>query len=136
MISGNVAKTLAFNNWLNWLNKRFPGSKARIVKNAANRMGNRLGQESGASEEWYEQVISAATAIIPTYYNYKMQSKLVDAQIARARAGQAPLDTAYFAPTATLAPTVRHEISAGMTDQTKNLLLYGGLGLAAFYLFK
>lgn len=136
MISGNVAKTLAFNNWLNWLDKRFPGSKSRIVKNAGNRMGNKLGQEGVADQEWYEQVITAASAIIPTYYNYKMQSKLVDAQIARARAGQDPLDATFFAPTATLAPTVRHEISAGMTDQTKNILLFGGLGLAAFFLLK
>ena len=131
MNSGNVAKTVAYNNWLNWLNKRFPGSKDKILS----RVRNRLGQNDEEDQAWYEQVVQAATVIVPTYYNYKMQSKLIDAQIARAQAGQAPLDPTYFKTAGPLGPTVTHQLDTGMSENTKNLLVFGGLGLAAFYLF-
>ncbi len=63
-----------------------------------------------------------------------MQSKLVDAQIARAQAGQAPLDQSYFNTASNIGPTVKHQFDTGMSENTKNMLVFGGLGLAAFYL--
>lgn len=132
---GNMDKPVAYAKWLNWLDSRFPGSKSRIIKSANLWTGNRLGQDNEVEDPWYEQVITAAATIIPTYYNYKMQSKLVDAQIARARSGQAPLDATYFSTPTALAPTIRHEIDTGISEGTQTLLVFGGLGLAAFYLF-
>ncbi|MES9901021.1 MAG: hypothetical protein ABW148_18645 [Sedimenticola sp.] len=129
MNTGNVAKSIAYGEWLNWLNKRFPGSKNKIL----NKVHNRLGQDE-TDPAWYEQVITAAATIVPTYYNYKMQSKLVDAQIARAQAGQAPLDQSYFNTASNIGPTVKHQFDTGMSENTKNMLVFGGLGLAAFYL--
>lgn len=127
---GNISKSLAFGEWLNWLNSNFPGSKQKILSRVN---GYRLGQDDVVDDPaWYEQVINAASSIIPTYYNYKMQSKLVDAQIARAQAGQAPLDPTYFRAASNIAPTVRHEISTGMSDETMNMLLLGGAGLVAY----
>ncbi len=136
MKSGNISKKIAYDEWLNWLNTRYPGSKNKILSQVMSR--TRLGAAGDeavvAEPEWYEQVITAASAIIPTYYNYKLQSKLVDAQISRARAGQAPLDEQYFKSSANIGPTIKHQIDTGISDDTKNILVFGGLGLAAFYL--
>ena len=124
-------KAQAYAEWLNWLDLHFPGSKAKILQ----RVSGGLGQDDAEDDAWYEQVVQAATVIVPTYYNYKMQSKLIDAQIARAQAGQAPLDPTYFRTAGTVGPTVTHQLDTGMSETTQKMLVFGGLALAAVYLF-
>ncbi|MES9855938.1 MAG: hypothetical protein ABW166_04950 [Sedimenticola sp.] len=134
MKSGNISKRIAYDEWLNWLNTRFPGSKSKILTQVANK--RRLGatDDEPDDKEWYEQIIDAASVIVPGYFNYSLQKRLIDVQLERARQGQAPLDERYFKSSSNLGPTIKHQIDTGISDDTKNILVFGGLGLAAFYL--
>jgi hypothetical protein len=64
-----------------------------------------------------------------TYEQMRAQKKVLDLQLQRAQSGQPPLDIdldRYGIP----GPSV----SVGLSPTTKNLLIYGGVGLAAVYL--
>lgn len=137
---GNIDRELAIAAWLDYLNKQFPGSKRRILS----RVRNNLGQDNIVADEdngtpWYEQIANAAAAIIPTYINYKTQEKVLDAQIERAKAGQAPISQEYYKPVMqTPATTIRHEVSPTMPQfdqEEKNLLWLGGGTLLAVLLY-
>lgn len=64
-----------------------------------------------------------------TYEQMRAQKKVMDAQLARAQAGLPPLDL-NMEQYGLTGPSV----SVGISPQTKTLLIYGGVGLAAVYL--
>ncbi len=118
---------------LDWLNQRFPGIKRAALKNAG---ANTLGEDDPEDAAWYDKVIDAASALVPAYYNYKTQAKIVDAQIERARAGQPPLDARqYAAPPIVVEHAVAPgAISSGLAQEDKNMLWIGA-GLVGVLLF-
>ncbi len=94
-----------------------------------------------------EQVTTTQTAVAPstadkikdlvlgvsqaylTYEQMQAQKKVMDLQLERARSGQPPLDI-NMEQYGLVGPSV----SVGLSPQTKQLLTYGAVGLAAVYL--
>lgn len=84
-----------------------------------------------APQSWIDnikQLVTGAAQIYLTKEQLDQQKKITDMQLSRAQQGLPPLNInpAQYG----LTPTV----SVGMTEETKNMLLIGGLGLGAFLL--
>lgn len=77
-----------------------------------------------------KDIVLAASQAYLTVEQMKAQRKVMDMQLQRAQAGLAPLDINMESYGLT-GPSV----SVGISPATKNLLIYGGLGLAGVYLF-
>lgn len=84
-----------------------------------------------ATKSWVDSIKDLAMAAAQTYLTREQlqaQRKVLDIQLQRAQAGQAPLDIDLaqygLTPTATV----------GLAPQTRNLLLWGGLALAAAFI--
>lgn len=70
-----------------------------------------------SDESWYETLARLLPAIVAT----DQQRKLMEVQIERARAGLPPVDTSQYGV----------GVRVGLSEDSKQLLIYGGLALAA-----
>lgn len=73
-----------------------------------------------------ESIISAIGRAMTTVAMADYQRRILNAQLDRARQGQPPLQPSEYAPA----------INVGLSPQTRNLLIYGGLALAAVLLLR
>lgn len=116
-------------DWLNVLNREFPGSKQRII--AAALQGDGMGQET-ADVPWWEKISNvagsigdAAAKILPAYQNYRMQDAIIDQQIDRAKTGLPPVDASLY-----VAPPIRVEVGPALpvsiSPQVKQWMWIGG----------
>lgn len=64
-------------------------------------------------ESWVDSLARLLPILATTY----QQKQLLEVQMQRARAGQAPLDVSQYAP----------GVRVGMTEDTKTLLIVGGI---------
>lgn len=79
------------------------------------------------SQPWYEKLVSAITPIASTALNVYQQSRIDRMNRQRIAQGLAPIAPEQYR--AALGPTATAEV--GIAPATRNMLLYGGLGLAA-----
>lgn len=79
-------------------------------------------QSEPGSPDWMNTVSSTIKDIV-TQYN---QQKILDANIERARQGLPPINTASIAPT----------YNVGLSPETQQLLMFGGIALLAILLLK
>lgn len=85
-------------------------------------------QSQSVIDKVKDLVLGASQAYL-TYEQMRAQKKVMDAQLQRAQAGLPPLDfnmESYG--------LVGPQVSVGLSPTTKNLLIWGGAGLAAVYL--
>jgi hypothetical protein len=75
-------------------------------------------------DSWFTTIANAAKSIVPAVVAAKSQTDINAINLERARRGQAPLSAAYMAQ---MAPQVR----MGLAPDTQNMLIYGGIALAA-----
>ena len=75
-----------------------------------------------AGESWIDAIARAMTTVAMA----ESQRQILKAQLERARQGLPPLKTSEYAPA----------INVGLSDQTRNLLIYGGIALAAVLLLR
>lgn len=73
-------------------------------------------------ESWINAISRAMTTVAMADY----QRRILNAQLERARQGLPPLQPSEYAPA----------INVGLSPQTRNLLIYGGLALAAVLLLR
>lgn len=76
---------------------------------------------------WYQQLVSIYGAV----QGQRQADKLQKENLERMRQGLPVLNVQQWADSQPPAATIRHEVDSG----TKQLLLYGGLGLGAILLF-
>jgi len=114
----------AATDFLDWADATYPGSKDRILRAIDTAPGGMGAAPTEKSVPWYTQVLDAAKVILPTFAQYKVQSKITKLQLDRAKAGLPPIDASqYTAPPI----TVQHEIVAQkISPQTKTMLWVGG----------
>jgi hypothetical protein len=98
----------------------FPGSST---------MYGRLGQAEAPapSAPWYQQITQALAPIATTALSVYQQSRIDRMNRQRLAQGLAPISPEQYR--AAVGPTASAEV--GISAPTRNLLLYGGLGLAA-----
>lgn len=92
------------------------------IENAApgiTEIANRIAVEG---ESWINAISRAMTTVAMADY----QRRVINAQLERARQGLPPLQPSEYAPA----------INVGLSPQTRNLLIYGGLALAAVLLLR
>lgn len=77
---------------------------------------------------WWQNLIQTA---VPAYLQYKQQREFQKLNIERARQGLPPISVEEYRAMTPPAATVE----VGMSPQTRNMLLLGGLGLGALLLF-
>jgi len=82
-------------------------------------IANRIATEG---ESWISAISRAMTMVSMADY----QRRLLNAQLDRARQGLPPLNASEYAPA----------INVGLSPQTRNLLIYGGIALVAVLLLR
>lgn len=80
---------------------------------------NRIAVEG---ESWINAISRAMTTVAMADY----QRRIINAQLERARQGLPPLQPSEYAPA----------INVGLSPQTRNLLIYGGIALAVVLLLR
>ena len=73
-----------------------------------------------------ESIISAISRAMSTVAMADYQRRILNAQLERARQGLPPMQPSEYAPA----------INVGLSPQTRNLLIYGGLALVAVMLLR
>lgn len=152
--STTAEREKSLNQFLDWLNIKFPGSKRKILSRANLKVTflAGLGQgeefegppsflmEQPAETNWFadtfDKVIEATASIIPAYTNYELQKSAYEIQLERAKTGQAPLDLSKYG---TMPIRVEHGVDyrtaiPPMTEDTKNTLMIGGGIILALFL--
>jgi hypothetical protein len=76
------------------------------------------------TDSWFTTITNAAQKLLPVAIAAKQTSDINQINLDRARRGQAPLSAAYMSA---MAPRV----NVGMSPDTQNMLVFGGLALAA-----
>jgi len=95
--------------------------------NSENAYLGAMGADASAAtvdKPWYEKLVDVYGAVQAQRTAQKYQDQMMQENMARAKAGKAQLDMESFMQNA--APRV----NVGITDSTKNMLMYGGLALA------
>lgn len=82
-------------------------------------IANRIAVEG---ESWISAISRAMTTVAMADY----QRRILNAQLERARQGLPPLQPSEYAPA----------INVGLSPQTRNLLIYGGIALVAVLLLR
>jgi len=72
-----------------------------------------------------ESWIDTLSRILPSILASVQQKQLLDVQIERARAGLPPLDVSQYTP----------GVSVGLSQSTKDLLMYGGIAALGVWAF-
>jgi len=91
--------------------------------------------ENGA---WYSDILDFAKEAVPAYLAYDAQKDIMDLNMERAKQGLSPIDPGLTAPQIKVVHDLPPE-TRGILDQFKmggNLLLWGALGLGAFFLIR
>lgn len=91
-----------------------------------------------SSGGFWSNLVDTITKIAPQYLQYKTQQDLLDAQLARARAGLPPLNTSQYAPSVQFSvnPQQASQAAAYAWAQAKPFVIAGAVGLGALLLFR
>lgn len=125
------SKARGWPGFVQWLARTHPDvyGQARIINADAFDTASFGSDElSGWADSLASTVTNVANAVLPVY----TQKKLLDIQIQRAKAGQAPLDTSAYNSVQDSAA-----MRVGLASDTRNtLFILGGLAVAALLVFK
>ena len=133
-----------------WIEKRDPFLFETLVKRyqmqqQMNGLGFSFSDFNFA--DFASNITDAVKSVAPALVQYKAQSKILKAQLERAKQGQPPLDAAAYTPTVKVAAEVTPEMEAAATrvaqksiqsgfGEMQKLLPIVGIGLAAVLLLK
>jgi hypothetical protein len=90
-------------------------------------------------EAWYSGILDFAKEAVPAYLAYDAQKDLMDLNLERARQGLDPVDPGIAAPQLTVVHQLPPEVQTGIADMKfagMNILLWGGLAIGGFMLFR
>lgn len=80
-----------------------------------------IADQQAPGESWMQTLTRSLPILTATY----QQRQLLQVQVDRARAGLPPLDVSNYGA----------GVQIGLSKDTKNMLLYGGIGIAALFVF-
>jgi hypothetical protein len=92
------------------------------IENVAPGITEIANQIAVEGESWISAISRAMTTVAMADY----QRRILNAQLERARQGLPPLQSSEYAPA----------INVGLSPQTRNLLIYGGIALVAVLLLR
>lgn len=99
-----------------------PDLWASSLEAVAPTITEKIGEQAAAGETWADTL----QRMLPILAMTVQQREILKIQLERARAGLPPLPNSDFGA----------QVSVGLDPQTRNLLLYGGLALAALLAFR
>lgn len=82
----------------------------------------------------FQRFLSTITSLAPSYIQARSQQQLLEVQLDRARQGLPPLNASQYAPAVQL--SVDPAMYTPQLEALKPWLLYGGLALGGFFLFR
>ena len=106
--NGSDPQNIDFGGWKKFLEQYFPGLPAKID------------QTQTPSESWIDTLVKLVPAITMT----AQQQQLMQLNIERAKKGLPPVDIASYSGIG---------VNVGLSPDTKNLLIFGGLALVAVF---
>lgn len=101
---------------------QIPSDYAATLETLAPSITDKITEVQTPGESWIDTLARILPAILATV----QQKQLLDVQIQRARLGQPPLDVSQYTS----------GVSVGLSQDTKQLLMYGGAALLVVYLLK
>lgn len=87
---------------------------------------NSLSAPSESKPKWYESLV----AIYGAYQGQRAADRLQKENLERMRQGMPPLSVEQYVSTQPPTAKIRHELD----EKTKNMMIYGGIGLGAILL--
>lgn len=134
--------------FLSWLQEKHPALfEAAIVQaDKTTPVAATLGQNGAEVQQaandpgFWDRLQNAAIGLGTTYLTLKNQRDAMQLNLERARQGLPPIDAGVTAPVIRteidLPPDVVDRVTQSAGIQVNKILLWGGLALAAFYLFQ
>lgn len=118
-----------------WLKREHPDIFAAAIEKASE-------GELGATDtpSFWQKFTTAAMGLGTTYLSLRNQKKAMEINLARAKAGQPPIDMATSAPVVRtqidMSPQLQQRLISTAGEGLNKTLLYAGLGLLAFFAVK
>lgn len=121
----------------NWLKENHPNIFNAAIKKAG---AGELGADEPATKSFWQKFTDAATGLGTTYLALRNQKEAMKINLARAQAGQPPIDVASSAPVVRtqvdLSPQLQSRLISTAGEGLNKTLLYGGLAFLGFLMFK
>lgn len=148
-------KTKARAQFLTWLKESDPEAFEQILqKMGMDTNGNQvslgdippinyglygMGQTDGEdTRTWWQKLADTVTSLGTAVIGYKTQKNILETNLQRAEQGLPPLDMSEGAPVVKTQVDISPEIMAKLQESAaagmQNILLFGGIALAAFFL--
>lgn len=128
-----------------WMQKTYPDLWNAAIRTAENETGQ-LGQVGPPAPEkaegsFWEKVSGALTGLGTTYLTLKNQRDAMQLNLTRAQQGLPPLDVATSAPVVRtqvdIDPALANRLASNLgSSMTRNMMIIGGVALAAILLLK
>jgi len=125
--------------FVDWLKSDAPDVYGELVKRIQS--GTMGADETKVMQpSLWERITGGITSLLSTYTGAKMQSEILKTNLQRAETGLPPIDAATYAPVVrtevAVTPEMAADLRAGALGIGKNVLLWGGIAAAAFFLLK
>jgi hypothetical protein len=126
--------------FLKWVRAEFPSLYAAAERRLAAGNDGAPGMSAvettatAKPESALTRLVSTITSLAPQYLQYRAQQQLLDVQLDRARQGLPPLRPTDYAPAVQL--SVDPSMYSPALETLKPWLIYGGLALGAFFVFR
>ena len=123
-----------------WLKNEHPGIFNRAVKAAANSEATLSSLGEKHAESFWSKFSKAAAGLGATYLALKNQREAMKINLARAQAGQPPIDVATSAPVirtqVDMSPELTQRLVSTAGEGINKTLLLAGAGVAAFLIMR
>lgn len=151
----DAAKVEYTKQYLRWLSRYSPKVYDAVMQQLPAPPGDGLGQfeidpwnmypasvstptstAPAAQKAWWETALDAVSKAATTYLQYDAQKDILDVQKSRIQQGLPPIQTDLLAPTVRVQADIPPEYRATISSGIQKALLWGALGLGAFFVFR
>jgi hypothetical protein len=150
------ARNILAQQYLNWLSNYSPEVYAKVIAKLPPMPSENMGQfeidpwnmypasvsqpttTTGTTPEvpWWQTAIDTIKDVGTAYLQWDAQKDILDVQKSRVQQGLPPIQTDLLAPTVRVQADIPPEYRASISSGFQQVLLWGGIGLAAYLLLR